>query len=259
MTYDENERYFVAKGSKIILDAPRCEIYVPDQYFDAKLAVQDGEIFDLFFIAKYRIIHEGVEDVSKLPLYDFSIPTMLLTRPDEIKRMDMNLNGNNERFTVFVYYRGAELIYNTDIVKNPTSVERFVTQWTEGKIRLNYGSEVNDAVNKVQKIHDSKLNVHQSVQQIVSSAVYRSTADLSISARFVAKAEQDNSRIIRGINMRESSAFTSTLAGVGFEDVKSMLTVADNRDDRKNPEPMTMIEKVIKGIRITQQMDESEQ
>jgi hypothetical protein len=260
MTYEQNERYFVAKGSKIILDAPRCEIYVPDQYFDAKLAVQDGEIFDLLFIAKYRIVPEGATDIAKVPLSEFAIPTMLLTRPDEVKRAEMNLYGTNERFTVFVYYRGAELIYNSEIVKNPTSVERFVTQWTEGKIRLNYGSEVNDVVNKVQKIHDSKLNVHQSVQQIVSSAVYRSISDLSVLARFVAKPDADNSKIIRGINMRESSAFTSTLAGVGFEDVKSMLTVADNRDDRKNPAPLTNIEKVIKGIRIRpEQMDESEQ
>ena len=106
----------------------------------------------------------------------------------------------------------------------------------------------NALFNRVQKIHDTKLNVHQYIQEMLLSEVYRSKKDLSIPARFVALASDDNDDKIRGLNMRENAAYTSTMAGVGFEDINSMLTVADNRDDRKIMS-MNPIEKAIRGIR----------
>lgn len=243
---EKNRPYFRPEGSKVILETFKCEIYVPDYYFDVKLAVQDGEIFDLFFIAKYRLFHKDTDDISKLPLYDFKVPTMILTRPDEVRRDEMNLFGVKERFTIFVYYRGGEILYNSDIVRNATSAERYVNLLIDGKIRIPY-AKVNDTTNKMQKIH-GKLNVPQYTQQLLISNIYRDKNDLSRSARFVAKPGDTDGSNIRGLNMRENSAFTSTLAGVGFEDVKSMLTVADNRDDSTDSS-LSRIEKVIKGIR----------
>jgi hypothetical protein len=242
-----NQGYFKEVDTKVVLNTFRCEIYVPDYYFDVKLAVQDGEIFDLFFIAKYRLIHKDTEDVSKLPIYDFQIPTMILTRPDEVQRAELNLYGTKERFSVFVYYQGGAILYNRDIVKNSTSVERYINLLNDGKIRVPY-AKVNDITNKVQKIHDVKLNVPQYIQQLVISEVYRDKNDYSKPARLVASSKDKDNDNLKGLNMRENSAFTSTLAGVGFEDVKSMLTVADNRDD-KDDKSLSTIEKIIRGIR----------
>jgi hypothetical protein len=244
---EKNRLYFTEEGSKILLNAFKCEIYVPDYYFDVKLAVQDGELFDLFFIVKYRLIHKDTDDVSKLPLYDFRIPTMVLTRPDEVQRTELNLYGVQEKFAVFTYYRGGEILYNADIVKNSTSVERYINLLTDGKIRVPY-IKVNDTTNKVQKIHDVKLNIPAYIQQLVISEVYRDKTDFSKPARLVASDKDTDNSKLKGLNMRENSAFTSTLAGVGFEDVRSMLTVSDNRDDADSKE-MSRIESIIRGIK----------
>ena len=244
---DINKEYFRTEGTKILLNTARCEIYVPNYYFEAKLAQQDGELFDLFFIVKYRLIHKETDNVTKLPLHDFMIPTMILTKPDEVEKAELDLYGTMEKFTVFIYYKGGEIIYNTNIVKNSSSVERYVNLLNDGKIRVPY-TKVNEVTNKVQKIHDVKLNVPQYIQQVVISEVYRDKNDFSKPARLVASSKDKDNSKLRGLNMRENSAFTSTFAGVGFEDIKSMLTVADNRDD-KDDNSMSQIEKVIRGIR----------
>jgi hypothetical protein len=244
---DQNRNYFTETPNKVILNAFKCEIYVPEYYFEVKLAVQDGELFDLFFIAKYRIIHNDTDDIAKLPIYDFRIPTMVLTRPDEVQKAEFDLYGIKERFSVFTYYKGGEIIFNRGIVKNSTSVERYINLLNDGKIRVPY-AKVNDTTNKVQKIHDVKLNVPQYIQQLVISDVYRDKDNYAKPARLVATDTDSNNDGLKGLSMRENAAFTSTIAGVGFEDVKSMLTVADNRDD-KNVKTFSTIEKVIRGIR----------
>src|SRR5690606_17762547 len=114
----------------------KCEIYVPDYYSDVKLVLQDGEIFDLFFIAKYRLFHTENSDAAKLPVYDFNIPTMILTKPDEVYRTELDLYGSMEKFRVFVYYKNGEIIYNSNIVKNSDSVERYINLLNDGKIRV---------------------------------------------------------------------------------------------------------------------------
>lgn len=242
-----NAVYFKEQDVKILLNTYQCDIYVPQYYFDVKLAVQDGDLFDLFFIVKYRLFHKETNDVSKIPVYDFMIPSMFLTRPDEVQTAEMDLYGTVEKFSIFTYYINGEIMHNRDIVKNSTSVERYINLLNDGKIRVPYG-KVNEITNKVQKSHDVKLNVPQPIQQLVISEVYRDKNDLSIPARLVASSKDKDNDKLRGVNMRENSAFTSTFAGVGFEDVRSMLTVADNRDDKESTEFST-IEKIVRGVR----------
>lgn len=245
MLLDINRNYFTEEDLKIRLNTKRCEIYVPDAYIDSKLFNQDGDIYDLLFMVKYRLIHADGSDISKLPLYDFHIPTMILTKPDEIKHEELDIYGSREKITTLIYYKGGEIIYGRNIIKSSIMVERFVTLLINGKIRVSY-SKANDILNKVQKIHGIKLNIPQYVQHILLSEVFRSKKDLSIPARLIATASSKSDDEIVGLNMRENAAFTSTLAGVGFEDIKSMLTVADNRDD-KNDTYVSNIEYAIKG------------
>jgi hypothetical protein len=244
---DINKNYFTEKGSKILLNTHRCEIYVPDSYLETKMLGQDGEIFDLLFIVKYRLFHTDTDDASKLPIYEFHFPSMVLTKPDEVRHDTMDIYGVKEKVTVLIYHRGGEIIYNCNIIKSSLMVERFVTLLINGKIRGSYVNS-NNMLNDIQKIHNTKLNVPQYVQHILLSEVYRSRKDLSQPARIVASPLDKDDSKIRGLNMRENAAYTSTLAGVGFEDVKSMLTVADNRDD-KNDKTMNSIELAIRGLR----------
>lgn len=240
--------YIKEDGDKFILNTYKCEIYVPEQYFgDMKLAVQNGEIFDLLFIVKYRLIHKETDSVDKLPLYEFSIPTMIATRPDEITTEEMSIYGEKEKIRVFTYYKGAELISNKNIVRTSIMVEKFINLLLNGKIRADY-TKINNMINMSQKIHGVKLNVPQNIQQLVVSEVYRDASDYSKPARLVTSSTNTGSGEIKALNMRENSAFTSTLAGVGFEDIRSMLTIADNRND-KDDTSMSKIEKVIRGIR----------
>ena len=240
-----DKEYFKKVDSTILLDTYKCEIYVPDAYFDSRLAVQDGELYSLFFILKYKLFHSANAEPKNFG--EFLFPSIATTRPDDIHTTEIDLYGELEKFHVFTYYKGSPIINNRHIVKSSIMVERFVNLRNDGKIRVNY-SKVPDVENKAQKIHDTKLNVPQYIQQLTISEVYRDKADYSKPARLIMGAsDKDNSKV-KALNMRENSAFTSTLAGVSFEDVKSMLTVADNRDDAANKE-ISPIEKVIKGIR----------
>jgi hypothetical protein len=238
--------YFKQVDSSILLDTHKCEIFVPDSYFDSRLAVQDGEIYNLFFIVKYKLYHSD-KDAGSKNYGDFLFPSIVSTKPDDIRTVEMDLYGELEKFHVFTYYKGSPIMNNRHIVKTSIMVERFVSLRNDGKIRAPYW-KIPDVENKVQKIHDTKVNVPQYIEQLTISEVYRDKNDYSKPARLLmTTADRDNSKV-KALNMRENSAFTSTLAGVSFEDVKSMLTVADNRDD-KDSKDVSAIEKVIKGIK----------
>ncbi|MBS4066752.1 MAG: hypothetical protein KGZ74_19475 [Chitinophagaceae bacterium] len=242
-----NKRYFTEEESRIILNTYSCEIYIPSYYFEAKLAIQDGALYELFFIVKYRLIHDEKSDIAKLPIHDFLLPTFIVTKPDDILKISMDLYGFEENFVIFKYYKGGEIIHNRDIIKTAGIVERYEMLLNDGKIRAPY-KKINDVTNNAQKIHDVKLNVPQYIQQTKISEIYRDKNDYSKPARLVMTVKDEDNFKLKALNMRENSAFTSTLAGVSFEDIKSMLTVADNRDD-KNSVSMGRIEKAIRGLR----------
>jgi hypothetical protein len=241
-----DKSYFKKVNSSIILDAYKCEVFVPDSYFESRLAVQDGEIYNLFFILKYKLYHTDKDSGSK-NYGDFLFPSIVTTKPDDIHTVELDLYGELEKFHVFTYYKGSPIMNNSLIVKTSIMVERFVNLRNDGKIRAFYG-KIPDIENKVQKIHDTKVNVPQYIEHLTISEVYRDKTDYSKPARIImTTGDKDNSKV-KALNMRENSAFTSTLAGVSFEDVKSMLTVADNRND-KNSKEIGPIEKVIKGVK----------
>ena len=242
-----NKKYFIEKESKIILDTYICELYIPESYFESKLVSQDGILYELFFIVKYRLIHSEMDDISKLPYYEFLLPTFIITKPDEVERVKMDLYGIKETFTIFRYFKGGELISNCEIIKSAKVVERYETLLNDGKINAPY-IKMNDITNDIQQIHNIKLNVPQYIQQTKISEIYRDIKDYSKPARLVMTIKDSDNSKIRSLNMRENAAFTSTLAGVGFEDIKSMLVVADNRDDRSS-KSIGKIEKAIKGMR----------
>jgi hypothetical protein len=247
MNKDILKTFFKKEDSTIVVTTYKCEIFVPKSYFEAKLAVQDGELYDLFFILKFKLYHDEKSEGKSMEVNDFFFPTMMPTKPDETYTTELDLFGGKEKFEVFVYYKGSPIIYNTGIVKNSILVERYVQLLNDGKIRALYRL-IDDITNKSQKIHDVKLNVPRYIQQLIISEVYRDAKDYSRPARLVAKADDMDNSKVKGLNMRENSAFTSTLAGVSFEDIKSMLVVADNRDD-KDSKDVSSIEKVIKGIK----------
>jgi len=240
-----DKNYFKQDGSSIILDTFKCEIFVPDAYFDSKLAVQDGEIYNLFFIVKYKLYHSE-NDSGRKNYGDFLFPSIVTTKPDDVRVEELDIYGDMERFHVFTYYKGSPIINNRFIVKSSIMVERFVNLRNDGKIRVFYG-KLPEIENKVQKIHDTKLGVPQYIQQLTISEVYRDSTDYSRPARLVMTSSDKDNTKVKALNMRENSAFTSTLAGINFEDVKAMLTVADNRDD-KDSKVISPIEKVIKGL-----------
>lgn len=243
----KDAEYFKKSGNGIVVNTYKCELYVPQAYFDSKLAMQDGVLYDIFFVLKYKLFHTEKAVGSNIPFGDFKHPVIMSSKPDETRNEELDLYGVKEKFVVFTYYRGSEIIHNRYIVKSSKALERYINLLNDGKIRLPYSS-INDVTNKAQKIHDVMLNVPQYIQQLVISEIYRNKKDYSQPARLIATNTKSDDTNIRALNMRENSAFTSTLAGVSFEDVKSMLVVADNRDDEKTKE-FTPIEKVIRGIR----------
>jgi len=248
MSMKRNADCFKQEGNKIYLNYPKMEIYVPEQYFDSKLAIQDGELIDLFFLLKYRLFNDVDSKASSLPLFNFKSPVMYLTKPDEIYNQTMDIFNKEEKFTVLVYYKGAEVIVNTEIVKSVDILEKTHLLMFDGKIRVDYAS-ANTISNLSQYLNGNTIGVPQYIQQLAISEVYRDATDYSRPARLIASSTKNNDNKIRPLNQRENAAFTSTLAGVSFEDPKSMITVADNRADRGVKTPMSAIERAIRGIK----------
>ena len=72
-------------------------------------------------------------------------------------------------------------------------------------------------------------------------------SDVTKPARFEAAITKDPHYYARGVTEREKVSFTSTFAGVTFEDITTILTMADNAKRDNREEVKSDIERVSLG------------
>lgn len=235
-------------GENIVFNGSYMEMYIPNFYFEGKLAEDFGtsvRVFGLFNIRTFD------EKGKPLKLETFNVPTMLYIHPSEIEKRDIQLIEGNENdvetYRVAKFYRGNVIMQNS-IPQDASNVELFLSILTAGKVpkTIPYG-QVLQVWQRNLELNGVKLGVTSTILEIIISEIYRNKKKPEETfAKLIGRNPDTSEYAYRTANIREICARNSTFAALTFEDMDQMITSSININKYNKEESNSPIEKIIK-------------
>jgi len=115
------------KGDSVIYDdTGEMDIFVPEKYFDLRMAFSAGKYMNVFGLLNYCIIDK---DGKKSGLKLLNIPTRFLTLPfkiDKLKSVKLLPTSKVQDYRIFRYKKGDMVIVETKVPEEIENVEDFI-------------------------------------------------------------------------------------------------------------------------------------
>lgn len=236
---------FKSDDNYIYLDIPYCEFYIPNYYFDSKLAetLSRGiKVFGLFNIG----IFDASLKLKKISILNIPTRIEIETHDTEIRDVDMG-NGDVESCTVVKYYNGQKIM-NASVIEDSSNAEEYLYLITKGKVPDNIPYDKTlDVWRKNQELNSVNFGVPSMVLEMILAVAYRDKDNLE--KKFATRAGSDlNIGMLdyKMANIRQICQYASTFTAMTFEDVNSMITTSVNRSRENREEMESPVEQVIK-------------
>ena len=235
-------------GENIVFTGNYLEMYIPEFYFEGKLAEDYGSSLMVFGLFNVRVFDEKGRPMK---LETFNIPSLILIHPSEIERKELQLiegdSGEVETYRVAKFFKGNAIMKNS-IPQDASNVELFLSVLFRGKIpkTIPY-SQVLQIWQKNLELNGVKLGVTATILEIIISEIYRNKKKPEETfAKLIGKDPTVSEYAYRTANIREICARNSTFAALTFEDMDSMITSSLNINRYNKQESESPIEKIIK-------------
>lgn len=226
------------------------EIYIPIYYFDKKIAIENGDKFELFAIFNLKIFNTVNPDRKSAKLLTFKFPSTIITQPNSSETEDIELikGAGTQRYRVLKYFKGDKLMTTINVVQSIDNVEKFIDLLNAGKLpnTIEYNMVLNLFLKNLE-INNVDLNVPSVVLEAMITEVYRYKNDRSIPfRRVVGKANKKISEYeYITANMREIAELGSTFTALTFEDIDTMINASLNRELYNRDEAQSPVEKIL--------------
>lgn len=239
--------YLKKSGDVYVFTGEELHVYVPEDYFDKKLAVDYSSYLSVFGLLNCQVIKGGKHLGG---LETLNLPTMINLYPTDIEPQNLSLvkgKDDKERYQVAKFYNGDKFT-DVNIQQDSTNVEVFLKILTGGKVldtipydKLLQVWERNLSLNGV------KLGVPSTVLEIIIREIYRDPDKPEYTFSKKLNLNPKTSMLdYRGANIREICARNSTFAALTFEDMDQMVTSSLNNSSYQKSQTESPIEKIIK-------------
>lgn len=242
-------RNFTKKvNGQILYDGIKMELFVPNDFFKNNLAEQVGQSYYIFGSLKAYHYNNKDDDRSKAIKSTLCYPSKFYTIPDEVSQEKLDIGRGEERYTVLTYYNNAVLFTSSEIIRSVDNLSDFINMLTSGKLDIIEYSKLARMLQLCKYYNGVNFGTPAMYEEVIISDYYRDPKDVSRQARFAANDTNEKHFFARGITQREKVSFTSTFSGITFEDITSMLTMADNAKRENRKEVISDVEKVSLGM-----------
>lgn len=239
--------YFKSDNQYLYLESPYAEFYIPKVYFDGgKFAEDRGSIIETLGLFYVGIFKDG--ELSEMKI--FNVPTMMNLFVNDSEERDVKLPGENNDLTpckVIKYSKGNK-ITNAGVIEDASNVESFLDLIIKGKIPSNI--PYNETLNiwrKNQELNSAHLGVPSVILELILSVTYRDKNDPGRKfSRVIGEHPETSQYAYVTSNFRQVCQYTSTFAGLTFEDIDSMITTSLNRTRNKGEEAYSPLESLLK-------------
>ena len=178
-----------------------------------------------------------------------NLPTWINLFVYESNVRRLKLQGDTEEidYRVITYYKDMKIM-TSKLVKDGDNVEGYLDFIMKGKIPNNI--KYSDALRiwmKTQKMNGASLGVPSAELEMILSVYYRYKNDPTKKFSTVIGSDKSVSEYDYVMkNTRQICQYTSTYAGITFEDIDSMITTSINRTKRKEKELDAPTESILK-------------
>lgn len=239
-------KFFEIKDQKMIFTGDYMEAYIPSKIYKS-LVEEDGEILKIMGVFNFRIGKNREVDPNS-ELFTFNFPSMFFTAPSIIDKQILTLlpEKNSNEYFVLKYYKGDLMMTSTEIIKDISNVEKFVSLLLNGYIpsTVKY-SDILRMFYRNLEINGETANVSGTLLSGVVSELCRYSGDQSIPVRKMIGKGKAGELDYSLANARTVCANNSTFSALTFEDVDTMLVYAIDGKRRNRKENISPLEKLI--------------
>lgn len=155
--------------------------YVPEVYFERKIAVIMGTQISLIGLLNYRLVNANGKE-GKLNLFDF--PTVFITEPsrsEKIKDYKIIPKSQPDNYRVLHYKKGDKIIVNKRVPQITQTVEDFLHMWMSGKLPTTIPhNEIQDFFIENMTLNGGKYKLNMQMFGILFSETSRSSSDKKV-------------------------------------------------------------------------------
>ena len=217
--------------------------YIPEKYFDRKIAEQQGEYVEVMGIFNYTV--QNLKTGRNIGLKSFRYPTMFTTKPGEIEKVkDLKLTADSELedYRVFHYTYGDEIASSTETAKFIGNVEKFINLWyILGYITNTIPvDKLHEYIIDNMELNGNSYGLNAQMFGFTLSELCRSKDDPSIPFRL---SGTNNMHAYKSMSVKNISKLISPYTAIISEDFDEALLYAMMNDTPKD----TPLEKILVG------------
>lgn len=230
----------VENNSFIFKDDGIFKLYVPEKYFDIKMAEFVGEIVNVFGILTYEICDKNDKIIHKMD--NFKFPAKFNTKPDDIEIVkDFKIFPTSEpqRYRVLKYYKNGVVVVNYAISETVDNLNTFYSALQYGNLPncVPY-NEWQDYFFENIALTGNSYKVSAQLMGIVFSELCRSSKDPSVPFRM---SKSKDMRDYKMCNIREIPREISPFTAITSENWDEALISSTLADSNKQHSPMEKI------------------
>ena len=231
----------------IVLNCPYAEFYVPRQYTEKALAMDNGETYNAFGLMYLRTF-SAMDKPNELEI--LKIPNIISFYPNSKENRKMTIGGDEEAdYIVLKFFKGDKL-FQKNIRCDSAAPENFLNMVLGGQVPKNIPYDKTlEVFLKVFEQNNVKLPAPAIMLEMILSEVYRYAGDNSLKyGQHLAKNFDPNKKQLEYslANVRTICKNNSSFAGISFENIDEMITSAINNNKYNRKETKTPFEDVIK-------------
>ena len=241
-------KYLVNNGTQLVFNGYYMEIYIPQSYFDTKIAENQGSAIRTFGLLNARVFDKNMKELFTELI---NLPTMIFLYPKETESRTLSVkqieNDEARKYIVAKFYNG-DAVTPINIQKDSENVEKFLDLMCNGKIdpTVPY-NRLLDVWEKNLELNGIKLNVPSTILGIIIAEIYRDRTKADVKyAKVLGENPKASQHGYRAINIREICARNSTFSAISFEDMDAMITTSLNMKNYNKKQVESPIEKIIK-------------
>lgn len=240
------KNFLKRNGDVYVFTGEELHVYVPDEYFEKKLASDFGTSLFVFGLLNCQAF-KGGKPVGKLEI--MNVPTMISMFPTimEPETLTLRKGDEPERYQVAKFYNG-DTFTHVNVAQDTDYVDTYIRILTGGKLpRTIPYDKILDTWQKNLDIQNVNLGVPSNVLEIIIREIYRDPKKPQQTFAMKLNKEQNVSPLdYRGAGIREIAALNSTFAGMTYEYMDQMINSGINNSAYQKSQSDSPIEKIIK-------------
>lgn len=217
--------------------------YVPEKYFERKIAEVIGEYIEILGIFDYTV--QDTDTGKNIGLYPFRFPTMFTTKPyrvDKVKELQLIKEMEPTDYRILRYKDGDQVAVSTTVVQYIGNAEKFMNLWFILGYIINtipYDKLYEYMVDNL-ALNGSSYGLNAQMFGVPFSELCRSKDDPNIPFRL---SKSKNMHAYQSVSVKQVSKLISPYTALISEDFDESVLYAMLNDTPKD----TPLEKILVG------------